>query len=202
MAVITLIRSIASRQPEIRQSRICTHFSPCRSRDKFWHQPKTIHLWIPPPYSNMNYGFVSEGVALKALKTLKCTCFCVAKKQKDEPIQRFCLPLDSLDSCKAWFPYRCICRVCHRKKIHRTDRIHSISYNKLYLSFLLHWAFVREVSLKLYLSYEFFSYDRYDRTTIWKPGLSMKSNEVQNNDEKRRFKGHATPIHQPFHERG
>ena len=30
----------------------------------------------------------------------------------------------------------------------------------------------------------------------------MKSSEVQNNDEKRRFKGHATPIHQHFHERG
>ena len=39
---------------------------------------------------------------------------------------------------KAWFPYRCICRVCRTKKIHRTDRIHSISYNKLYLSFLLY----------------------------------------------------------------
>ena len=49
---------------------------------------------------------------------------------------------------KAWFPYRCICRiclVCRTKKIHRTDRIHSISYNKLYLS------------------YEFFSYDGHDR---------------------------------------
>ena len=43
-----------------------------------------------------------------------------------------------------------------RKKIHRTDRIHSISYNKLYLSFVLYWAFVREVSIKLCLSYEFF----------------------------------------------
>ena len=42
-------------------------------------------------------------------------------------------------------------------------RIHSISYNKLYLSFLLYRAFVREVSIKLYLSYEFFSYDRHDR---------------------------------------
>ena len=30
----------------------------------------------------------------------------------------------------------------------------------------------------------------------------MKSSEVQNNEEKRLFKGHATPIHQPFHERG
>ena len=31
---------------------------------------------------------------------------------------------------KAWFPYGCICRicrVCRTKKIHRTDRIHSIS---------------------------------------------------------------------------
>ena len=66
---------------------------------------------------------------------------------------------------KAWFPYRCICRICRAcrtKKIHRTDRIHSISYSKLYLSFLLYWAFVREVSIKLYLSYEFFSYDRRD----------------------------------------
>ena len=44
---------------------------------------------------------------------------------------------------KVWLPYRCICRicrVCRTKKIHRTDRIHSISYDKLYLSFLLHWA--------------------------------------------------------------
>ena len=49
---------------------------------------------------------------------------------------------------KAWFPYRCICGVCRTKKIHRTDRIHSIPYNKLYLSFLLYWAFVREVSIK------------------------------------------------------
>ena len=42
---------------------------------------------------------------------------------------------------KAWFPYRCICRicrVCRTKNIHRTDRIHSISYSKLYLSFLLY----------------------------------------------------------------
>ena len=55
-----------------------------------------------------------------------------------------------------------ICRVCRTKKIHRTDRIHSISYKTLYLS-LLYWAVVREVSIKLYLSYEFFSYDRHDR---------------------------------------
>ena len=64
---------------------------------------------------------------------------------------------------KAWFPYRCICRICRTKKNHRTDRIHSISYKKLYVSFLLYRAFVREVSIKLYLSYEFFSYDRHDR---------------------------------------
>ena len=29
--------------------------------------------------------------------------------------------------------------MCFTKKIHRTDRIHSISYNELYLSFLLAW---------------------------------------------------------------
>ena len=33
----------------------------------------------------------------------------------------------------------------------------------VYMSFLLYSAFVREVSIKLYLSYEFFSYDRHDR---------------------------------------
>ena len=49
----------------------------------------------------------------------------------------FSLSCDTI-RVKAWFPYRCICRVCRTKKIHRTDRIHSISYNKLYLSFLLY----------------------------------------------------------------
>ena len=37
--------------------------------------------------------------------------------------------------------FRCICRiccVCRTKRVHWTDRIHSISYNKLYLSFLLY----------------------------------------------------------------
>ena len=69
---------------------------------------------------------------------------------------------------KAWFPYHCICRT---KKIHRTDRIHSISYKKLYLSFLLYWAFVREVSIKLYVLW-IFSYDRYnDIETRLKRGL-------------------------------
>ena len=75
-------------------------------------------------------------------------------------------PLWNTQTTKAWFPYRCICRicrVCRTKKIHRTDRIHSILYNKLYLSFLLYWAFVREVSIKLYLSHEFFSYNTHDR---------------------------------------
>ena len=49
------------------------------------------------------------------------------------------------------------------EKNHRTDGIHSISNNKLYLWFLLYSAFVREVSIKFYLCYEFFSYDRHDR---------------------------------------
>ena len=41
--------------------------------------------------------------------------------------------------------------------------MNSISYNAFYLSFLLYWAVVQEVSIELYLSYEFFSYDRHDR---------------------------------------
>ena len=52
-----------------------------------------------------------------------------------------CQMADTADiESQAWFPYRCICRICRAcrtKKIHRTDRIHSISYNKLYLSFHL-----------------------------------------------------------------
>ena len=54
-----------------------------------------------------------------------------------------------------------------------------------YLSFLLYWAFVREVSKKLYLSYEFFSYDRYsDMETrlycvrIWPQISSELVNEI------------------------
>ena len=87
---------------------------------------------------------------------------------------------------KAWFPYRCICRicrVCRTKKIHRTGRIHSISYNRLYLSFLLYWAFVRGVSIKLYLSYEFFSHDwhdRYDRYNEMETRLQYKRNDRYN----------------------
>ena len=27
----------------------------------------------------------------------------------------------SLTPCQAWFPYRCICRICRTKKINRTD---------------------------------------------------------------------------------
>ena len=70
-------------------------------------------------------------------------------KQKLEKLVAV-VSLDALlEVTKAWFPYRRICRVCRTKKIHRTDRIHSISYKKLYLSFLLYWAFVREVSIKL-----------------------------------------------------
>ena len=83
----------------------------------------------------------------------------------------------SMTRTKAWFPYRCICRtcrVCRTKKIHRTDRIHSISYQKVYLSFLLYWAVVREVSIKLYLSYDFFRTTGTTDTTIWKPGLTLR----------------------------
>ena len=120
---------------------------------------------------------------------------------------------------KAWFPYGCICRicrVCRTKKIHRTDRIHSISYKKLYLSFLLYWAFVREVSIKLYLSYEFFSYDRYNnmetrlkrnsckpRTCICQIGTLLHC-FLQNNDVKwpcpriQTAVQHLLPVHASF----
>ena len=80
---------------------------------------------------------------------------------------------------KAWFPYRCICRVFRTKKIHRTDGIHSISYNKLYLPFLLYWAFVQEVSIKLYLSYEFFSYNRHNRYNDMETRLNDEGGNCQ-----------------------
>ena len=82
-------------------------------------------------------------------------------KQKNEEshLFRVCHYVLIAVDIKAWFPYR----ICRTKKIRRTDRIHSISYKKLYLLFLLYLAFVREVSINLHLSYEFFSYDRYDR---------------------------------------
>ena len=30
------------------------------------------------------------------------------------------ISMSSLRGAKAWFPYRCICRVCRTKKVHRT----------------------------------------------------------------------------------
>ena len=59
--------------------------------------------------------------------------------QTNDSTEDLCIstPVFNDDEClgpKAWFPYRRICRVCRTKKNHRTDTIHSISYNKLYLS--------------------------------------------------------------------
>ena len=47
--------------------------------------------------------------------------------------------------------------------------------------FFLYWAFVREVSIKLYLSYEFFSYDRYNRYNDMEtmPGFSLRTSQKQ-----------------------
>ena len=80
--------------------------------------------------------------------------------------ERFIMAQETREKNKVWLLPRpevksIFCFTAWRKT-HRTDRIHSISYNKLFLSFLLYWAVVREVSIKLYLSYEFFSYDRYN----------------------------------------
>ena len=73
----------------------------------------------------------------------------VRQRRQIRQIQRYGNQALSLVSISLYELYEC--------------RIHSISYNTLYLSFLLYWAVVREVSIKLYLSYEFFSYDRHDR---------------------------------------
>ena len=53
--------------------------------------------------------------------------------------------------------------VVGKKFIGQIEFILSRTTSCMILSFLLHRAFVREVSIKLYLSYEFFSYDRHDR---------------------------------------
>ena len=75
-----------------------------------------------------------------------------------------------------------------RKENHRTDGIHSISYNKLYPSFLLYWAFVREASIKFYLSYEFFSYDRYDdmKTRLKRPRKQTNKTKTKTKTNKQR----------------
>ena len=36
-------------------------------------------------HDNTNYGFVGAGTLFRALKTMKCTRFWFAKKQKDDP---------------------------------------------------------------------------------------------------------------------
>ena len=67
---------------------------------------------------------------------------------------------------KAWFPYRCICRicrVCRTKKVHRTATtlwkppVQMLNTKETTdTTFCTRWN-------ELYLSYEFFSFDRHDR---------------------------------------
>ena len=67
---------------------------------------------------------------------------------------------------KAWFPYRCICRicrVCRTKKIHRTDitlwkpPVQMLNTKETTdTTFCTRWN-------EFYLSYECFSYDRHHR---------------------------------------
>ena len=69
----------------------------------------------------------------------------------------------SLKLSKAWFPYRCICRVCRTKKIHRTD----ITSWKPPIQMLNTKETTDSTCCtrknEFYLSYEFFSIDRHDR---------------------------------------
>ena len=39
-------------------------------------------------HNNTNYGFVGEGALLRALKTLKCTSSCFAKKQTNKLVHQ------------------------------------------------------------------------------------------------------------------
>ena len=63
---------------------------------------------------------------------------------------------------KTWFPYRCICRICRTKKIHRTD----ITLWKPPVQMLNTKETTDTPCCTLYnefyLSYDIFSYDRYN----------------------------------------
>ena len=87
---------------------------------------------------------------------------------------------------KAWFPYRCICRicrVCRTKKIHRTDitlwkpPVQMLNRKETTdTTFCTRWN-------EFYLSYEFFSYgrhDRYDRYNHMETRLKVEGHNEMN----------------------
>ena len=105
-----------------------SHRSPSDLETRIAHRPKdTVTLGFVGHNSNLT------GCERLAPQSKNLFSDCELKRTKNwfNEIGIF----SEFQRCKAWFPYR---RVCRTKKIHRTDRIHSISYNKLYLSFLLY----------------------------------------------------------------
>ena len=75
---------------------------------------------------------------------------------------------------KAWFPYRCICRVCRTKKIHRTDA-GNLPY-KCSIQKKRQIQLVVQDRMNSICPMNFFrTTDTTETTdtTIWKPGLSV-----------------------------
>ena len=100
-------------------------------------------------------------------------CSCIDKDNVNEDVTSFCIH-------KAWFPYRCICRVCRTKKIHRTDTtlwkppVQMLNTTETRLVQLVVQLVVRERMNSIWPMNFFRTTDTTD-TTIWKPGLTSKT---------------------------
>ena len=109
-----------------------------------------------------------EGVSTSCLQLAFCGC-----SSGNSCINRRCTCVRmSLGCSKAWFPYRCICRICRvysTKKIHRTD----ITLWKPPVQMLN----TKETTDTTCCTNEFYRPTNFFRTTdttdttIWKPGL-------------------------------
>ena len=78
-------------------------------------------------------------------------------------------------SLKAWFPYRCICRVCRTKKIHRTDTTLWKPPVQMLNTTETSDTTCCTRKNEFYLSYEFFSFDRHDRYNDMETRLKFKA---------------------------
>ena len=74
---------------------------------------------------------------------------------------------------KAWFPYRCICRICRTKKIHRTDITLNLPY-KCSIQKKRQIQLVVRDRMNSLCAMNFFRTTDTTDTTIWKPGLIPK----------------------------
>ena len=108
-----------------------------------------------------------------------------------QSVQKYCFSLSNMQICRvllpasswlleAWFPYRCICRicrVCHTKKIHWTDiTLWKPPVQMLNRKETTDTTFCRDRMNSICPMNFFRTTDTTDTTdtTIWKPGLSFQ----------------------------